>query len=236
MKTKTIIVALIALFCLTANSQALVMTLNGTVTDSVSGKVVPNAKVVWYMAGKTITVYTNAYGKYGPITYNPWCDSKTVVVSKTGFWTKWFQVYEGSCCSCYPECPPEYGNIGCRKTYTVNFKIVKKLTASESMTPLAVKPEVAQLVSDRRAIISALIPLMLVNYCSGQASGCQYECVYQAVADFFNGRELFLGYPTSPNPPELPECPPDFADLVNEIIYNIWEFFYGDNFPKKGNL
>lgn len=226
-KSLIMIVALAMLF-IGVNSYALVLPVSGTVYEYGTNKVVPGAKLVWYMAGKTITVYTNSLGKYS-FSYNHWCDTKTVVVTKTGYYTKWFQVGEGSCCSCNPDCPPAYGNIGCRKTFTVNFTIFKKATASLRMDNLE---GASFLKANDGQLIKTLLAFWWIDYCTRNV--CNYECLAQAVEDFVNGPEYMFGRPTRPDI-ELSECPdvPNFVDFVNNWLEEMWEFYYGDNFPDE---
>lgn len=201
------------------------MYVGGTVTDAKTGLKLPGVKLVWYMAGKTITVYTNSAGAYW-FLYNNWCDSKLVALSKTGYLSSMKQIYEGSCWGCTPECPPEYAEWGCRSNYVVNFKLTKNPLAS------ALTADGPVLMSNNKELLLPLLTLFSITYC--QHNICQYECLYQAVVDLTNGPEFMFGHQTRPDI-ELPDCPDvlNFVDFVNDWLDAMWEKYYGDNFPDE---
>jgi hypothetical protein len=191
-----------------------------------SGAVVPGAKVVFKFVGGWKTVYTNSLGK-ASFLYHNWCDTPQAVCSKTGYFSAYRSVGEGSCWGCYPECDPAYAEWGCKQTLTVSFKMIK----NPFVKPLALRPEVAT-AENRNEIIQAMLGIWVATYCNRNI--CDYDCLYQGVVDFFNGREYAYGKPTSPDI-ELPPCPDvvTFVDFVNNWLDAMWEYYYGDNFPDE---
>jgi len=80
-----------------------------------------------------------------------------------------------------------------------------------------------------------LFALWLPMYCAAQG-GCDYECLGQAIEDFLDGRDNFMGRPITPEPKPLTyECPEfmNFQELVNLLLDNLFDFFHGDNFPPE---
>jgi len=80
-----------------------------------------------------------------------------------------------------------------------------------------------------------LFALWLPMYCAAQG-GCDYECLGQAIEDFMDGRDNFMGRPTTPEPKPLTyECPEfmNFQELVNLLLDNMFDLFYGNNFPEE---
>lgn len=216
---------LIAVFLMGANSYAATMWVAGYVRDAQTQQPIVGAKLVWNMSYlEKITVYTNIDGAYW-FPYHHWCDNKPVTVSGDGYFTSYRRVGEYSCCSCYPECPPAYGWIGCRSSYIVNFNLIAQPMASGMSTTL--RPEV---MAGNGQLLIPLVGMYFATFCNRNA--CDYDCLYQWAVDVANGPEYMFGKPTRPDI-ELPPCPdvPNFADFVNNTLDALWEYWYGDNFP-----
>ena len=136
------------------------------------------------------------------------------------------QIGEGSCWGCTEGCPATYAEWGCRTSYRVDFKMVKNPFAS------AFSENGPVLKSSNKDVILPLLGLFAVTYC--QHNICQYDCLYQAVIDLMNGPEFMFGHQTRPDI-ELPDCPEvfNFVDFVNDWLDDMWEKYYGDNFPDE---
>jgi len=210
-------------------SYAKIITVSGTVTDSKTLQPLAGVKIVAKFPAGWITVYTNYLGKYSFSRAN-WCDSPQFAVTKTGYYGWYGAVMDSSCWGCTPDCPPAYAEYGCKTTMTKNFKLIK----NPFVKTLAERPEIAT-AENRKELVQILFGLWFINYCNTNI--CDYDCLYQGVVDFFNGKEFAFGHQTRPDI-ELPPCPDvaNFADFVNDWLDAMWEYYYGDNFPDDASF
>jgi len=89
-------------------------------------------------------------------------------------------------------------------------------------------------IADLATIIVALFPQF---YCLAQG-GCDYDCLGQAIEDFLNGRDAFLGwwiYPGDEKRPFETECPDrvTFVEFVNQLLRDTYCALFSQNFPDQ---
>ena len=79
-----------------------------------------------------------------------------------------------------------------------------------------------------------LIAFWVINFCIN--NNCEYGCLQQLIEDVSNGPDYMFGRPTRPDSGEHADCPDlvTFVDWVNQYLFDMWDHFYGGNFPDEG--
>lgn len=218
------IVVAVATFMSCKDSQAGTLWFAGSVVDSSTGNPIPGAKLVWNMNPGSKTIYTTPGGIYWFKGKN-FCNTQFVAVFADGYYSQYRRVSDCSCWGCYEGCHPLYVEWGCRGSMNISFSLVK-LPSASGMSQV-IRPEAFY---DNGELLKQLFGLYIATFCNRNV--CNYDCLYQWVADIMNGPEYMFGHKTRPDI-ELPDCPdiPNFVDFVNDTLDTLWEYYYGDNFP-----